>query len=326
MKKLFALAAQLLLGFVISVPGTAVHADESFPTRTMRLVVPFSPGGATDIVARILAAQVEPDLKQTMIVENRAGGAGNAGTMSVVHSPPDGYTLVLATTTQLINQILSKNIEYNLYTDLVPVAFVANAPLALAVTSKLKADNIESFIRAARESSAGLNCASAGIGSVPHLGCELLGKSIQARIVHVPYRGSAGGLQALAAGDIQLSFATQASLASFMGSDLVKILAAAAPKRISALPNAPTLAEMGVKNVEISNWFGILAPKGTSPAIVARLNKAFNKALSDPVVKNKMIGLGIEPVTETPDYFVKQLERDRASYTTIINEIGLKPH
>lgn len=326
MKKLFVLAAQLLLGFVIFVHGTAARADESFPTRAMRLIVPFSPGGATDIVARILAVHVEPDLKQTMIVENRAGGAGNTGTISVVHSPPDGYTLVLATTTQLINQILSKNIEYNLFTDLVPVAFVANAPLALAVTSKLKVDSIEAFIQAARASSTGLNCGSAGVGSVPHLGCELLGKSIQARIVHVPYRGSAGGLQALAAGDIQLSFATQASLASFMGSDLVKVLAAAAPKRISALPDTRTLSEMGVKNVEISNWFGILAPKGTNPAIVARLNRAFNKALSNPEVKNKMIGLGIEPVTEAPDYFVKQLERDRVSYSAIINEIGLKPH
>ena len=298
MRKLFTLAIQVLFGLSFAVQGTAVHAEASFPTRTIRLVVPFSAGGATDIVARILAAQISSDLGQNMIVENRGGGAGNVGTMAVVQSLPDGYTLVLATTTQLINQFLYKKLAYNLFTDLVPVALVADAPLLLAVTSKLKIDDIKSFIGAARASSTGFNCGSAGVGSVPHLGCELLGRSINARIVHVPYRGTATGLQALAAGDIQLSFATQASLTSFMRSGLVTVLAAAAPKRMTTLPKIPTLSEEGIKNVEISNWFGILAPKGTNPKIVARLNEAFNKALANPEIAKKMTGLGIEPVVE----------------------------
>lgn len=325
MKKLMIVAIQAVLGIFVILQSGATQAQQPFPTRPITLVVPFAAGGATDIVARLLAVRLREDLGQTVVVENRGGGAGNIGTLAVARAAPDGYTVVLATTTQLINQFLSKDLQYDLFKDLVPVALIADAPELLAITSKLPANTTLEFVAAARAQSQGFNYGSAGTGSVPHLGGALFAKSIKAPMVHVPFRGTADAMRELAAGNIELSFSTQASLASFVASGLVKVLAVAAPKRVSTLPDVPTLAEAGVPNVELSNWFGIMMPKGASPEIVSRLNKAFNKALTDPETAKKIAGLGIEPVVESPEYFAKRLREDATLYKKVAEEIGLVP-
>ncbi len=320
------LAAVALAGFLLAVAiawGAPVRAGEPFPTRPLTLVVPFPPGGATDIVGRLLAARVEVDLGQPVVVENRSGGAGNIGTLAVARSAPDGYTMVLATTTQLINQFLLPNIQYDIFTDLAPVALVADAPELLAISAKMQVGTAAEFVAAARASAEGLNFGSAGIGSVPHLGGELLARSLKVRMVHVPFRGIAEAMRELAAGNIQFSFATQASVASFVGSGSVKILAVAAPKRLSTLRDVPTAAQAGIANLELSNWFGIMMPKGTSAELVARLNGSFNKALEDPETSKRILTQGIEPVLQAPEYFAARLREDAASYKKIIDQIGL---
>jgi len=315
--------AGLALGCFACLPQVGALAEQGFPSRPITLVVPFAPGGATDIVARLLAVQVSNDLGQSVVVENRAGGAGNTGTAAVARSTPDGYTIVLATTTQLVNQFLMRDLPYNLFTDLVPVALIADAPEIMVISGKLGINTVPEFVAAARAKSQGFNYGSAGNGSVPHLGGEILARAIKAPMVHVPFRGTADAIRELVTGNVQLSFTTQASVASFVGSGQVKLLAVAAPKRVTTLPDLPTTAEAGIPNVELSNWFGIMAPKGTSPELVARLNQSFNKALAHAETAKILVGQGIEPVREPAAYFAKRLQDDAANYQAILKDIGL---
>jgi tripartite-type tricarboxylate transporter receptor subunit TctC len=173
----------------------AVAQQEQFPTRPITLIVPFAPGGATDIVARLVAVHVGEDLGQSVVIDNRAGGAGNIGTHAAARANPDGYTLVLATTTQLINQYLSKSLPYNLFTDLVPIALIADAPEVVAISTKLPATTLSEFVAAARADVNGFNYGSAGLGSVPHLGGEVLARAVNAKMVHIPFRGSADAVK-----------------------------------------------------------------------------------------------------------------------------------
>jgi tripartite-type tricarboxylate transporter receptor subunit TctC len=303
----------------------AVAQQEQFPTRPITLIVPFAPGGATDIVARLVAVHVGEDLGQSVVIDNRAGGAGNIGTHAAARANPDGYTLVLATTTQLINQYLSKSLPYNLFTDLVPIALIADAPEVVAISTKLPATTLSEFVAAARADVDGFNYGSAGLGSVPHLGGEVLARAVNAKMVHIPFRGSADAVKEVAAGNVQFTLATQASVASFVESGLVRVIAIAAPRRLSTLPDVPTTAEAGLPGIELSNWFGIMGPRGMSPRLVSLLNAAFNKALALPVVRSTLARQGIEPVMETPEQFAARLQADARGYQKIIEQIGLTP-
>jgi tripartite-type tricarboxylate transporter receptor subunit TctC len=283
-------AVSILLGGA----SAAWTQSDKFPSSPITLIVPFAPGGATDIVARLLATHVSTDLGQPVVIDNRAGGAGNIGTAAAARAKPDGYTLVLATTTQLINQYLMKDLQYDLFADLVPVALIADAPELVAISAKLPARTLSEFAAAARAASGGFNYGSAGIGSVPHLGGEVMARAMNAKLVHVPFRGSADAAKDVATGNIQMTLATQASVASFVEAGLIRVLAVAAPKRVSTLPDVPTTAEAGLPGVELSNWFGIMASRGTPPGLAAQINLSFNKALALPSVQSALTKQGIE--------------------------------
>lgn len=310
---------------LILLPGPARAQQAPFPTRPITLIVPFAPGGATDIVARLLATRIGEDLGQTLVIDNRTGGAGNIGTAAAVRAAPDGYTLVLATTSQLINQFLSKSPPFNLFTDLVPVALVADAPEVIAVSSKIPADTLAEFARAAQADAAGFNYGSPGTGSVPHLGGEALARAMKTKMVHVPFRGSADAAKEVAGGNIQFTLATQATMAPFVESNLVKIIAVAAPRRLRTLPNVPTTAEAGFPGIELSNWFGIMAPHATSPQLVSLINRSFNKALAHPDIESALLRQGIEPVRQTPEQFAARLQNDAQTYKTLLEDFGLAP-
>lgn len=318
----FALA---LAAIWLFAPRAAVAQSDKFPSRAVTLIVPFAPGGATDIVARLLGQYVSEDIGQSVVIDNRSGGAGNTGTLAAARSAPDGHTLVLATTTQLVNKFLMSNMAYDIFTDLVPVALVADAPELLAINAQIPAKTLAEFIAAARAEKSGFNYGSAGIGSVPHLGGEVLAKAIKAKMVHVPFRGSADAMKEVAAGNIHFTLATLASVSSFADAGLVRVIALAAPRRLTAKPEIPTTAESGLPNVELSNWFGIMAPKDTPAPIVARLNQSFNKASGLPDVRAKLAAQGIEPVRESPQYFANRLQEDAKSYRSLIDDIGLTP-
>ena len=320
----FLMASLIALIFVFpQILPAGAQQGGSFPNRQITIVVPFGPGGATDIVARLLAVRISADLGVTLIVDNRAGGAGNIGTGAVARATPDGYTLVLATTTQLINYFMFKDQGYDFFSDLAPVAILADAPELVAVSSKVPGNTLADFIKAAKASPTGFNYGSAGIGSVPHIGGEVMAKAMGTKMVHVPFRGSADAMREVAAGNIELSLATQASVASLAETGRLKVLAVAAPKRVKTLPNVPTTAEAGLEGVELSNWFGVFAPKETDPKIISLLNAAFNKALGNPEVEATLLKQGIEPTRLTPSEFVARLQDDRKTYHEVLKELNL---
>ena len=301
----------------------AIGQQTSFPTRPITLIVPFAPGGATDIVARLLATRMGEDLGQNIVIDNRAGGGGNTGTVAAVRALPDGYTIVLATTSQLINQYLLKSPPFDLFADLVPVALVADAPEIIAVTATLPVNTLTELGAAMRASSAGYNYGSAGVGSIPHVGGEVLARAMGTRMVHIPFRGSADAAREVAAGNIQMTIATHATVGSLVEAGKIKIIAAAARQRLQSLPHVPTTAEAGFPGLELSNWFGIFAPRGTPPQIVALLNAAFNKALGHPDTARTLLSQGIEPVRITAQQFADRLQEDGKTYKKMVEDIGL---
>jgi tripartite-type tricarboxylate transporter receptor subunit TctC len=309
--------------FLSMAPPQPAGAQQAFPTRPVILIVPFAPGGATDIVARLLATRMGEDLGQNVVVDNRPGGGGNTGTVAAVRAVPDGHTVVLATTSQLINQYLLKSPPFDLFNDLVPVALVADAPEIIAITATLPANTLAELGAAMRASAAGYNYGSAGVGSIPHVGGEVLARALGAKMVHVPFRGSADAAREVAAGNIQLTIATHASVASLVEAGKIKIIAAAARQRLQSLPNVPTTAEAGSPGLELSNWFGIFAPRGTPPEVVARLNAAFNKALGQPETAKTLLSQGIEPVRISPQHFADRLQEDGKTYKKMVEDIGL---
>src|SRR5262249_24151064 len=280
--------------------NVASAQSEKVPSRPIPVVVPFAPGGATDIVARLLSVHVADDFGQPVVIDNRAGGAGNIGTLAVARSQPDGYTLVLATTTQLINQFLTKDLAYNLFTDLTPVALIADAPEVVAISSKIPAKTLQQFAAAARADANGFNYGSPGVGSVPHLGGEVLAEAMNARMVHVPFRGSGDAAKEVAAGNIQDTLATQASVASLAEAGLIRIVAVASAHRLSTLPNVPTTTEAGFPGVDLSNWFGIMALRNTPAGLVLRINAAFNKAAAQPDVQTALASKASSPCARRP--------------------------
>lgn len=319
------LALSLVTIELLCVTETASAQPDRYPARPITLIVPFAAGGATDIVARVLATHVGEDLGQPVVIDNRTGGAGNIGTVAAARANPDGYTLVLITTTQLINQFLTKNLPYNLFTDLVPVALIADAPEVVAISAKLPAKTLLEFAAEARASVNHFNYGSPGVGSVPHLGGEVLAKAMNTRMVHVPFRGSADAIKDVASGNIEVTLATQASVASFAEAGLVRIVAVAAPRRLSTLADVPTVTEAGFPGVELSNWFGIMAPRGMAPELATLINQAFNKAAALPDVQMALVKQGIEPVRQTPDEFAARLTEDGKAYQRTIEQIGLAP-
>lgn len=304
-------------------PGIAFTQPAEYPTRPITLIVPFAAGGATDIVARLVAKNISDDLGQPMIIDNRSGGAGNIGTLAAARANPDGYTLVLATTTQLINQYLTKNLPYSLFTDLAPIALLADAPEVVAVGSKLQTNTLQEFATAARARTNSFNYGSPGAGSVPHLGGELLAEAMHTKMVHVPFRGSSDAIKEVATGNIEVTLATQASVASYASANLIRIVAVASARRLTTLPDVPTTTEAGFAGVELSNWFGVMGPRAIPMDVVARLNQAFNKATASPEVQSVLTKQGIEPIQATPEQFAKRLAEDGKSYERVIEQVGL---
>ena len=307
----------------------AGHASASslppYPTRSVNLIVPFAPGGATDIVARLLAKYVGDDLGQTIIVENKPGAAGNIGMELTARAAPDGYTLVLTTTTAVINQFLFRDQPFNLLTDFSDVGLFGDAPELLVVSSKVPANTLAEFITLAKAkaSSGGFNYGSPGVGSVPHLAGEVLSRTIDANLVHVPFRGSSEVFTALASGDVEFSFSTLASAKSFLNGGLVRALAVTGAERLKSLPEVPTMKEAGFQNVSFSNWFGIMAPRGTDERLISLLDNAFKKAMNTSEVSNTLEKLGIQPKQEAQAQFTARLKSESASYKAVLSQIGL---
>ena len=322
MKNLSTIARAALAGLAMMLWSAASHAGP-FPERPITFIVPFAAGGATDIVARVVAAKMSDDIGQRVVVETARARRAISGRWPRSARLPMGTRWCLRPPLQLVDHYLSKQPPYDIFTDLAPVALIADAPEVFVVSSALKVNTLAEFAEAARKSESGFNYGTPGTGSVPHLGGELLARALKVKLVHVPFRGTADAMKEVAGGNVQLSIATQASAASFAQGGLVKMIAVAAPHRLKTLPDVPTAAESGLAGFQLSNWFGVMAPKGTPPELVSQINSMFNKALADAGVADSLLKQGIEPVRRTPEQFAKRLAEDGQSYKKILEEIGL---
>src|SRR6516164_329213 len=257
---------------------------QSYPTRPVRLILPFGPAGATDITARLIGQSLSERFAEPFIIENRPGAGGNIGTEAVVRAPPDGYTLLYVTTANASNATLYDKLNFNFIHDIAPVAATIGFPYIMVVSPSVPANTLPEFIAYAKANPGKINMASVGIGSTPHLNGELFKVMTGTNMVHVPYRSAAAVMTDLLSGQVQLYFGTTASSLEYVRTGKLRALGVTIGRRLDALPEIPTVAEF-VPGYEASNWYGIGAPKATPPEIIDKLNKEISAVVADPNMK-----------------------------------------
>ena len=303
---------------------TAAFAAEPYPTKPIRMIVGFAPGGGTDLTARPVAQKLSELLGQQVIVENRPGAAGNVATEQVAKSAPDGYTLLMGTIAALaINPSLYGNLRFDPETDLAPVIQVVDATNVLALHPSVPASSVKELIALAREKS--LLAGSSGIGATGHLAIELFNLMADVKLVHVPYKGGGPAMGDLVGGQVNLIFATTASAIPHLKSGRIKGIAVTTAKRSALLPDLPTISESGLAGFDANNWYGLVVPAKTPRAIIDQLNAEVTKVLNMPDVKTTLFNQGLDPAPGTPEQFGAYIRSERAKWAKVIKESGAKP-
>lgn len=293
---------------------------QAWPSRPLRIIVPYAPGGATDIVARIVAAALGAEFGQPVLIDNRSGGSGNIGMEQAAQAAPDGYTMVVPTVAQAVNMTLFRKVGYDLIGGFAPVAFLSYYAFILVVNPDLPVKTFAELVALARQRP--LNYASSGNGSAPHIGMSLLCTLTDIEMTHVPYRGSGPAVADLIAGSCQLMFDSPPSLLPSIRSGKLRAIAVSGLQRIPELPDVPTIAESGVPGFEVLGWNGLLAPAGTPPAIVTKLNEATGRALADPLVKERLEQAGAHPRSMSPDEYGAFLRSEVAKWAPAVRRSG----
>ena len=316
---------RLIIGLVVATIALSAQsqtagptAASAYPSKPVKVVVPYPPGGPTDIVARVVFQQVSEATGQQFVIDNRAGGGGNIGAEAVAHAPADGYTLLVATTAHAINMSLFSGLRYDVVKDFTPVSLLTQGPLVLVATPSFPANNVRELIALAKAKPDTLNFASSGNGQSTHLSGELFNAMAGVKISHVPYKGSAPALTDVVSGQVPLMFDAMLSAMPFVNSGKLKALAVTSSMRSPAAPNVPTIAESGLPGYEVFAWNGLLAPAGTPKAVVARLSEELKKALQLPQVKEKFSAQGFSASWETPEYFGKFLQDEVEKWTKTV--------
>jgi len=318
------LTRRTALGAMIGLVSVRGAHAQSFPSRSITIVVPYPAGGPVDVTARLIAQSVGTTLGQPMTVDNRGGGAGVIGSVAVQHAEPDGHTLILGTNqTHATNQSLLKNCPYDAVKDFSAVAGIADIPHVLVVRRGLEADNVGALISLAKKSPGGLNYASTGIGSASHLAAELFKTRAGVELQHIPFRGSAPMTTELLAGRIDLTFATLPSVISHIDTGAVRALAVASARRAPRLPNLPTLAEAGVPGVEADAWFALFAPAQTPAPVVDRLYRAVSAGLTTDAATKAIAAQGMTLALRTPAELAAWLPGEVAKWAAVIKAAGV---
>jgi tripartite-type tricarboxylate transporter receptor subunit TctC len=316
---------QASLMAIALVCGGATSAQGNYPSRPVRLIVPFPPGGATDLVARAVGERLQAALGQPIIVDNRAGASGNLGMGEAVRAAPDGYTLVLgAPQTLTINPQLFANLPFNPQKDLAPIVVIASVPNVLVVNNTVPVKNAQELIALAKQKPGKLNYGSSSIGGTPHLSSELFKSMTGTSILHVPYRGSAPTLQDLIGGHIDMMFDNLPAALPQIRAGTVHALAVSTLKRSAAAPELPTLDESAIKGFESEGWFSLLAPAGTSQPILDRINAEVNKALTTPEFRERLQQAGAEPVGGSIEQFRQRITQETQRWSRVIKFANIK--
>ena len=324
MKILRGIAAIVAATFGVLGAATAQAQSGPWPSKPVRILVGASPGGGTDIIARMLAEKYQNAFGQPFVVENRPGAANTIASDVTAKSPPDGYTLLVGTNTaQAIAPHIMK-LAFDPLKDLAPIALIVVVPNVVAVAPTVPAKTIPELVTLIKAKPGEYSCGSSGIGSTQHLACEAFALATGTKIVHVPYKGSSQALTDLVGGQIQLDFDTTSSAMSFIKSGKIKALAVMTPKRSSELPDVPTLAEAGVPNVEMSTWYGLFTTAGVPREIVAKLHAETMKILSMPDVRKRLEGLAGEPGTLTAEQFAAMARADHERSGKLVRDANIR--
>lgn len=307
---------------IAALAAPFAHA-ESYPNKPITLIVPFPPGGPTDLVARVLAQTMSGQMGQQIIVDNRGGANGNIGSAAVAKAAPDGYTVLYNTSSITLSPALYKSLPYDVQRDLAPVGLTATVPLALVVNPAIPANNVKEFIAYAKANPGKLSYGSAGNGNITHLGAFQFLQANGIQAVHIPYKGSAPADADLVGGQIQFMTDTINSVAGFVREKRLRLLAVTTTKRTSLFPDTPTMAESGLPGFDVSAWQGLMVPANTPEPIIKRLNAEMSKALQNPEVLKKLAAQGAIPLGSTPQEYGDYIKAELSRWSAIVKQTGV---
>ena len=311
-----------LLG-VSSTAHSQTKGPGDYPARPVRFIVPFAPGGGTDIVGRVVANKLTSSIGQTVVVDNRGGAGGSIGSEMGVKAAPDGYTFTMAATSYAANAALLK-LPYDPVADITPIGLIGHGPFIVVLHPSLPAANIKQLIALAKAKPGWLNYATTGPGSITHLGTELLGMMTGTKMIQVPYKGTGPALTEIISGHIQFMLAAAPAALPQIQAKRLRAIAVTSLKRSQAAPDIPTVAESGVPNYEVLVWYAVYAPRGLPAPIVTLWNGALSQAVAAPEVKNRLASEGIEPVGGGPEAFADLLRRDIARWKAVVKQADIK--
>ena len=311
----------LTLAAMVSPAGAA----ESFPVRPIRVIVPYAPGGNVDISARIIAPPLGEALGQTVVVDNRPGAGGNLGASLVAKATPDGYTLLVGSSGPLsVNPVIFKSLPYDTLKDFAPISTVQAVPLVVLAGPKSNINSIADIIAAAKARPGKLTMASAGAGTTNHFAIELFAHMANVKLLHVPYKGSGPALSELLGGQVETMIDQLAASIGYVRDGRLKVLAVTTPQHAAALPNVPTLDELGYKGYQASTLLGLLAPSGTPKPVVAKLNTGVRKIMDNNTVAERFRGLGANPGASSPEEFTARIRDELEQWRSLVKQLNLK--
>ena len=302
----------------------ALATAQDFPSKPIKLIVPFPPGGPNDIIARVVGQRMSEMIKQPIVIENRSGQAGVLGTDAIAKAAPDGYTIGITSASSLVINPSMERVPYDVQKDLAPITLNVTVPEMLVVASNVPASNMAELIALAKAQPGKLNFASAGIGGLPHLAGELFKLTAKLDIVHIPYRGAAPAINDLLSQQVQMTFLDLPVILPHIKAGTLKPIALGSPTRAPTAPDVPTTAEVGMPDLLIENWYGMLAPGGTPAKIIAELNRITNEAMADPAVKTKLADQGLTVVGNTPEQFRAFMDAETKKWAKVIKDAGTK--
>lgn len=311
--------------FAIAVFSAALAADVPYPAKVVRMILPFPPGGPTDILGRVVGQKLTESLGQPVVIDNRPGAGGNVGTDYASKQAPDGYTIVLVSPALAISPSLYKKLGYDPVKDLTMVSLVAQIPNVLLVHPSVPAKTLKDFVQLARGNPGTLNFGSGGVGTGQHLAGEMLNVLTKTKLVHVPYKGSNQAMMGMIGGQIEMVVIGIPSAVQQVQAGRVRALAVLAGERSPILPNVPTSKEAGFAGFEVLSWYGIAAPAGTPREIVARLNAELTKIMKSPDGRERLTAVGFDPAFSPPEHFAEFLQSEIARYAKVVKAAGIQP-